>query len=62
VGSGCIDPRFLDAPEKAPGNQTGGWVGPTAGLDDMEKWQFVILPVPHVSIFLSDERFKVEIQ
>jgi hypothetical protein len=62
VGSGCIDPRFLNlciswrrvcqlhAPaalppgERAPGtNWIGGWVGPRAGLDNMEERKFLTL-------------------
>jgi hypothetical protein len=31
--------------ERAPGTHyIGGWVDPRAGLDDMEKWNFFILP------------------
>jgi hypothetical protein len=31
--------------ERAPGiHSTGGWVGPRAGLDEMEKWKFLTLP------------------
>jgi hypothetical protein len=31
--------------EIAPGTHwIGGWVGPRAGLDDMEKWKFLTLP------------------
>jgi hypothetical protein len=31
--------------EGAPGTHwIGGWVGPRAGLDDMEKWKFLTLP------------------
>jgi hypothetical protein len=32
-------------PGKSPGTHfIGGWVDPRAGLDDMEKWKFFILP------------------
>jgi hypothetical protein len=41
--SGCIDPRFLHAPAALPAGKEppgthwiGGWVGPRAGLDDVE--------------------------
>jgi hypothetical protein len=38
-------PLQLYPREKAPGtNFIGGWVDPRAGLDDMEKWNFVTLP------------------
>jgi hypothetical protein len=31
--------------ERAPGTHfIGGWVDHRAGLDDMEKWKFLILP------------------
>jgi hypothetical protein len=31
--------------EKAPGTYwIVGWVGPVVGLDDIEKWKFLILP------------------
>jgi hypothetical protein len=31
--------------ETAPGTHwLGGWVGPRAGLDDMEKWKFLLPP------------------
>jgi hypothetical protein len=31
--------------ERAPGTQCiGGWVGPRAGLDNMEKWKFLTTP------------------
>jgi hypothetical protein len=31
--------------ERAPGTHfIGGWVDPTAGLDDMEQWTFFTLP------------------
>jgi hypothetical protein len=56
-GSRCIDPHFLDLgtswgewsasrpAERDPDiHWTGGWVGPRAGLDDLEKRKFLILP------------------
>jgi hypothetical protein len=54
-GCGCIDPRFLDLGtswrcrftpgERAPGTHwRGGWVGPRAGLDKVEKRKFLTLP------------------
>jgi hypothetical protein len=56
MGSGCIDPHFLDLvfsftpwplypQERASGTHyIGGWVDPRAGLDDMEKRKFLTLP------------------
>jgi hypothetical protein len=36
--------RFIHR-ERAHGTHwIGGWVGPRGGLDDMEKWKFLILP------------------
>jgi hypothetical protein len=57
-GSGCIDPHFLAGREwsvsrpgsftpveRAPGTHwIGGWVGPRAGVDDVEKRRFLSLP------------------
>jgi hypothetical protein len=56
-GSGCIDPNFLDLgtnwrlvvsfkprPLYPPTQWIGGWVGPRAGLDDVENIKFLILP------------------
>jgi hypothetical protein len=38
-------PRPLYPWGKSPGNQwIGGWVGPRAGLDDVEKRKFLTLP------------------
>jgi hypothetical protein len=38
-------PRPLYPRERAPGTHCiGGWVDPRAGLDDMEKQQFLTLP------------------
>jgi hypothetical protein len=58
--SACIDPHSLDLQvvpssasrlfcftlgEGTPGTHwMGGWVGPKASLDDMEKWKFLTLP------------------
>jgi hypothetical protein len=62
MGSGCIDPHFLDLGtswrwavnsrpgrftprERAPGvHWIGGWLDPRAGVDDVEKRKFLILP------------------
>jgi hypothetical protein len=50
MGNGGIDPRLLDLGnftpgERAPGTHwIGGWVGPRAGLDDVEKGKFLTLP------------------
>jgi hypothetical protein len=54
-GNGCVDPRVLghntsfksvSLPGRfTPGTYwTGGWVGPRAGLDDVKKKKFLILP------------------
>jgi hypothetical protein len=38
-------PRPLYPLERAPSTHCiGGWVDPTTGLDNMEKWKFLILP------------------
>jgi hypothetical protein len=38
-------PAALPPGERATGTSwIGGWVGPRAGLDDMEKWKFFTLP------------------
>jgi hypothetical protein len=38
-------PAALPPGETAPGTQwIGGWVGPRAGLDDVEKRKFLTLP------------------
>jgi hypothetical protein len=38
-------PRHINPGETAPGTHwIGGWVGPRAGLDDVEKRNFLILP------------------
>jgi hypothetical protein len=36
--------RFTPGGRAAGSHWTGGWVGPTAGLDDMEKSKFLSLP------------------
>jgi hypothetical protein len=55
-GSGCIDPHFLtsalvgglgrfNSRERGPGTHwIGGWVGPRADLDDVQKRKFLTLP------------------
>jgi hypothetical protein len=38
-------PSRFTPKEPAPGTHwIGGWVDPSAGLDDMEKWKFFTLP------------------
>jgi hypothetical protein len=38
-------PGRFNPGERAPGTHwIGRWVGPTAGLDDMEKWKFLTPP------------------
>jgi hypothetical protein len=42
-------PGHFTPGERAHGTHlTGGWVGPRAGLDDMEKWKF--LPPPGLKL------------
>jgi hypothetical protein len=46
VGGECSasPPSRFTPGGRAPGiNWIGGWVGPRAGLDDMEKWKFLTL-------------------
>jgi hypothetical protein len=46
--SASLPGRFTPG-ERAPGtNWIGGWVGPRAGLNDMEKWKF--LPPPGLEL------------
>jgi hypothetical protein len=53
-GSGCIDPHILDIGTLAPGRSirwVGGYVGPRAGLNYVERRK--ILPLPGIEMGIT---------